>query len=304
MFSKTVTNPTLKLIDRYMKFRLEENLPKSSLSDSSKDDEQTTEPSTPINIPYFNNRRRAMAIGLRGAVGKGTPEEIAEEVDLHAQKKHLPIGALINSLDVNSGVSALKKFMVDHSIGIDCSGLVYHLVNSEQIDRKGKSLSKSLDFPIINKGILNILHIDRLIMKIKSYMRPAENASVKVFAHSNNSKVININEVIPGDIVTILNAQTNRDHILFIHRVDYNSSGSGEEGAVPSIIHYTHAIAWPSDGKYNHGVRQGTIQIKNITTPISEQFFEEPSQNERITSNWLSVQKDLANLIELRRLLF
>lgn len=304
MFSKTVTNPTLKLIDRYMNFRIEENLPKSPLGDSSKAEQLENEPSTPINVPYFNNRRKAMAVGLRGAVGKGTPEEIAEEVDLHAQKKHIPVGALTNALDVNSGVPALKKFMVDHGIGIDCSGLVYHLLDAEYIEQKGKSISKSLDFPILNKSILKIFFLDKLFMKIKSYMRPAENASVRVFAHSKNSKAINLSEVQPGDIITILNSQTNRDHILFIHRVDYNTIASKENVGLPTIIHYTHAIAWPSDGKYNHGVRQGTIQIKDIATPITDQYFEEPAQSEKISSNWLPVQKNLANLIEVRRLLF
>ena len=59
-----------------------------------------------------------------------------------------------------------------------------------------------------------------------------------------------------------------RNHILVVHTVDY-------QNFVPTMIHYTHSIAWPDDGQYGHGVRQGTIEILEPTKGITDQKWTE-----------------------------
>lgn len=309
MLSKTITNQTLKLIDRYLNFRLQDK--DESDEDTNKENSQNktgihskysySESAIPVSVPYFNNRRRAMAIGLRGAVGKGTPDEIAEEIEINAQRSRFPLEALCSSLDIQSGVPAIKRFMVDRDIGIDCSGLVYHLLNSETRQRSGKDLSRELESVANDKSFLHYIHLDKIYSALRFLMRPAENTDVRVLANSKNSKVIPLDEVAPGDFITILNKESQRNHVIFIHRVDYNPS---PDAIIPHTIHYTHSINWPSDGKYNHGVRQGTIQITDLAAPISAQTWTEQDKTGSDNGTWNRIQESGGNVAELRRLAF
>ena len=106
-------------------------------------------------------------------------------------------------------------------------------------------------------------------------MRPVENAGVSTLAHDKNSSVVDMINVTPGDIITMINRSVEeggdgreRDHVLFIHQVDY-------QNFKPLTIHYSHSIAWPSDGVYGHGVRQGMIEIIDIKKPLTEQRWTE-----------------------------
>src|SRR3989344_4173036 len=76
-----------------------------------------------ISCPYFNNKRSGIRGGLRALIGKGSPEEIAEEAKILAMKEHVLLNTLAND--------ALKQFLVNHTIGIDCSGFVYHVLAAE-----------------------------------------------------------------------------------------------------------------------------------------------------------------------------
>jgi hypothetical protein len=119
--------------------------------------------------------------------------------------------------------------------------------------------------------------------KLRAKMRPAENADVATFAHNKNSRLLTLTETRPGDIIVMVENnlsgdqkktldRNNRDHILFIHQVDY-------QNFVPTALYYSHSIAWPSDGTYGHGVRQGKIEILDIHKPLTEQKWIE---NEKI----------------------
>ncbi len=224
-------------------------------------------------IPYYNNRRVQARARLRAQIGKGSPKEILEEAESVAilQKTN------VHALDSIS----LKKFLVDNNIGIDCSGLVYYILN-EEMESRGKGKLK-LNFPN-SKGI----------GKLRSFLRPVENADVATLAHDENSRVIELKFAEPGDMITMVGGPDNkdRDHVLVIHEVNYKDD-------VIVAISYTHTVAWPTDGEYGHGVRQGIIKITDLTKSIVEQNWSEADMTGADNYTFTRAQKSKT---ELRRL--
>lgn len=232
---------------------------------------------TSCSIPYFNNRKNGTRAGLRALVGKGSPREIFEEVE-NAFRKN---GFSANDLDSGS----LKAFLADSNIGIDCSGLAYYILDEECLARGKGHLDKNLSFGG-TKGIFG---------KLRARLRPVENTGVTVFADNKNSFVIKKEEVQPGDMIILLGGPENgeRDHIMVIHQVDY-------QNFKPISIHYTHAISWPSDGKYNHGVRQGIVNIINPENSLIEDIWIE---NEKSGEENYTLSRAKSSKAEIRRLL-
>lgn len=216
------------------------------------------------NVPYYNNNRKGTRGGLRGALGKGSPRDIFDEVDIAVSRAK--ISPVIFSDE------SLKHFLVDNGIGIDCSGFAYYVLNAEYEARSFGSLDRHLKFP----------HARGAFGKLRAKMRPAENAGVATFAHSKNSRAVFLTEVRPADIIVMVNDGNNdreaRDHILFIHQVDY-------QNFIPIALCYSHSVAWPSDGTYGHGVRQGTIEIVDSRKPLIEQKWIEHGKIGTRTAN-------------------
>lgn len=195
------------------------------------------------NIPYFNNRRTGVRAALPVEIGKGSPREIHEELEFILKK---------NKLDRNA--VDIKKVLVDNNIGIDCSGFAHHVLKKT-----------NYSFPYAG----NILR--RLIAKF----RPVANIDVKTFAHNSNSKLISLRDAQPGDIITMIgNGDASRNHIVVIDQIEYQND-------IPSVIHYAHSMAWPSDGQYGHGFHSGKIEIINIEKPITDQIWSEEYTKER-----------------------
>lgn len=251
MNTKTVQENTLKIIDHYLNFRYENSI---------------------SNIPYYNNKRKAIK-GFRAETGKGSPGEILDLIKEISIKEKLDIGNLNND--------DFKKFLVEADIGIDCSGFAYYLLNEESKAIGKGPLDKHLKFPYQNG----------LVGKIVAKIKPIEHTDVATFTHQRNSRVINLNETKVGDFISIIVKEDNvenpikeRNHILFIHQIEY-------QNWKPITIHYSHSIAWPEDGLYGHGVRQSKIEILDLEKKIAEQRWLE--------SNFI---KDNKYNIEIRRL--
>ena len=203
-------------------------------------------------IPYFNNKTTARRAGLRAEIGKGSPKDIFDE----AEHRAIPQKIDLNLLDSEN----LKKFLVDSNIGIDCSGFAYYVLNEESKSRGKGSIDKHLSFPL-SKGIMG---------KIKSKVRPVENTDVQTLAHNKNSKIVSVKEEQVGDIVTMIGGTDGgeRDHILIIHQIEY-------QNFLPVTVHYVHAVAWPTDGEYGHGIHEGKIEIVDVSKSILEQKWIE-----------------------------
>ncbi len=233
-------------------------------------------PNRQVACPYYNNRRSGMRGGLRVLIGKGSPEDIAEEALIISLKDKIDLERLDNE--------TLQKFLVDHKLGVDCSGFAYHVLNAELCALHKKKLGDALYFPQAK----NIFR--KLIIK----MRPAENAGVKVLAHDRNSTVVPVSEARPGDFIIMLgtNPQHDYDHVVVITDVKKEKN--------ITVLTYTHALQWAADGKYNHGVRRGMIIINYPDAPLTEAAWTE--QNCTGDHNETYQRAREAQTLELRRL--
>ncbi len=256
MITKTLHNNALATINAYLHF---------SNGDIS------------VNVPYYNNRRGQVRGGLRVLIGKGSPSDINDEITLFSLKEKVSLRNMPSSL--------LKEFMVNHNVGIDCSGLAYYILNAESLERKKGTLQNHLKFP----------YARTIIRRIISAIRPAENTGVTTFAHDTNSRKIELQSVEPGDFVTMLHDKENSkyDHIIVFHQIEYQNN-------IPTTLHYTHSMAWPTDGEYNHGVRQGVIQIIDPSKPLIDQVWVE--NNKLSGENFTQGRAVNALQTEIRRL--
>lgn len=217
-----------------------------------------------VNCPYYNNRRAGMRAGLRVLIGKGSAEDIVEEAMLIALREKIDLKKL--------DATGLKKFLVDSHLGIDCSGLAYHLLDAELKSRGLGGLNKHLKFPFIKNPFRKLLTL----------FRPVESAGVRTISHEQNSVEVKLSDVKPGDLIAILGTgeKQDRNHVLIIHKVTGVPSPFEGEGLPAGkgevVIHYTHSMQWPSDGQYNHGVRQSEIEIIDKNKNILEQIWFEP----------------------------
>ncbi len=203
-------------------------------------------------IPYFNNKTIGRRAGLKVEIGKGSVREISEEIEDIASLQRIDIKVLDSS--------EYKKFLVQNDIGIECSGFAYYILNEENNSRGRGNLERYLKFPF-GTGIIG---------SIRAKLRPIENLDVKTFAHEKNSHFILIKDAQVGDIITMVKCSEDggRDHILIVYQIDY-------EGLLPKTLYYIHAIAWPSDGEFGHGIHKGKIEIIDLDKNLVDQRWIE-----------------------------
>jgi len=240
-------------------------------------------------VPYYNNKRLKNRAALRTYIGKGSPADIHEEIEAIMVKNRIANG------QVNS--DALKKLLVDNNLGIECSGFAYHVLDAESQSRgKGE----------INKHI-NFVNCTGLVGKLRCSLRPAENCDVATLAHDKNSETLSLNEVAPGDIITMTgDAEENeRDHILVVHKVEGGNNLTSTSTQLPTQttlkIHYSHAVAYPEDGVYSTGIRQGVIEVRDATKPITEAHWIEDKKEGEANRLFVRARKSRT---EVRRLVW
>ncbi len=238
MENKTLSKNALDLLEQYLHFHIG---------------------SAQCSIPYFNNRTKKNRASLRVHIGKGSPQDIKEEVETIIHKEKIDKNSISNE--------ALKKTLVDNELGIECSGFVYHMLEAESQARKLGTISKQINF----------IYCQGFIGQIKCTIRPVENCDVNTFAHDSNSTAIDLKEVCPGDIITMINDQKNseRNHVLIVKEVRYIDNK-------PKFISYAHSIAYPEDGLYETGVREGQIEIIDETLPLSSQKWSRENNVEQL----------------------
>ncbi|MES2314795.1 MAG: hypothetical protein V4524_02575 [Patescibacteria group bacterium] len=255
MNTKTLSNRALSVIDQYLHFTIGGAV---------------------CSIPYFNNKTTRARAALRSTIGKGSPQEIFEEIKSIMLKDHADQSAVTNEL--------LKKTLTDNNIGIDCSAFAYYVLNTESQELKKGSLDKHIHF----------INCTGLIGKVRCALRPIENCDVATFAHEKNSRTIEIKEAQPGDIITMIGGPdgTDRDHVLVIYQIEY-------QNFTPAKIHYAHAVAYPEDGIYGSGIKQGVVEILNPEKPITEQVWTEGGTTGPMNRIYARAQKSLTSLRRL-----
>lgn len=255
MNTKTLSPHALSVIDQYLTF---------------------TAGGGTCNVPYFNNKTTRARAALRVFIGKGSPKDISDEITALLIKGHALSESLTNE--------TLKKLLADNNIGIDCSAFAYYVLNAENKERGYGSLDKNL----------SLIHCQGIIGRIRGALRPVENTDVLTLAENKNSKVIHTLHAAVGDIITMVNdsEESERDHILVIHHVEY-------QNFTPTAIHYSHTIAYPEDGVYGTGTRQGKIEITDAHRSIDDQQWIEEGRTGEQNRLCIRAQKSKT---EIRRL--
>lgn len=228
------------------------------------------------NVPYFNNKTLGRRASLRVHIGKGSPQEIQSEIEEIALREKIDWKSLSDE--------QIKNLLIDHNIGIECSGFAYYVLNEESKVKGKGELKRHFKFPFAH-GVVG---------RIRSAIRPIENIDVKTFAHDENSKVVEISDVKIGDIITMTKSEEQgvRDHILIINKIDF-------ENNLPKTIYYAHSVAWPTDGEYGSGIHEGKIEITNPEKSIVEQHWIELGKTGEENYTHARAKKSVT---ELRRL--
>jgi hypothetical protein len=228
------------------------------------------------NVPYFNNKTTGRRAALAVHIGKGSSKDIQTEINEIAVREKIDLKSLSDE--------QIKKLLVDHNIGIECSGFAYYVL-SEESKLKGKGeLKGHFKFPFAH-GVIG---------RLRSALRPVENIDVKTFAHDENSKVVEISDVKVGDIITMTKSEEQgvRDHILIVNKID-------AENNLPKTLHYVHSVAWPTDGEYGSGLHEGKIEIVDLGKPIVDQDWIELGKTGEENYTHARARKSVT---ELRRL--
>lgn len=201
-------------------------------------------------VPYFNNKRTGQRMALPAYIGKGSPAEILEEIDILFTKDQISKETLDSQ--------KLKKFLVDNKIGIDCSGFVYHVLEAESRSR-GLTLARKIRF--VNRGFLG---------RIWSLLRPANNCDVATFANDANSFVVPIRTAEAGDFISLITSDQDDEanHILIVTAIE--RSKELQESVKSVVLRYAHSIAYPEDGLTGTGIKTGIIEI----APTAENLLD------------------------------
>ncbi|TSC84886.1 MAG: Uncharacterized protein G01um101413_270 [Parcubacteria group bacterium Gr01-1014_13] len=241
-----------------------------------------------VRCPYFNNARLGQRGQLKVLIGKGTPEEIVEEAKIvsiqyraNVFDKNGVFNAHVDHPAQHEQAECIRQFLVDNNLGVDCSGFVTNVLQKHFQETKGIDFVKKL-FVTSKKNFLRW---------IISRLRPVEQISVAVYANNKNTSVINdLKTVQPGDLVVALKTGPNKNynHILLVEEIDGNK------------IKYAHARTWSSEGKYGHGVSQGTITITNPKKGLLEQVWEEKNKTGEDNETYLEAKQ--AEVLEIRRI--
>jgi len=225
-----------------------------------------------VQCPYFNNARSKQRGQLRSLVGKGTPKEIIEEVEILTKQYGINLE--------NLNTEEIKKFLVEHNLGIECSGFITNVLQQHYLEKDKINLIKKIFIPTKN-----------FFRKIIVSFRKIENINVKALANPKNSILVkDWKKVQAGDLIIMLQTGPNntRDHIILI---------TGNE---LSIIKYVHARQWSSEGKYHHGVQTGEIKVTNPQKNLLNQTWTEKEKQGENNETFMEAKN--AKILEIRRI--
>lgn len=202
-----------------------------------------------VTCPYHMNIRKER-VGLRVLVGKGDPHEIVQEVKIWSK---------IKDFDMEKAtVQQIREFMIDRSIGIDCSGFVVHVMGYVTKKYLNKKLASLLVYK--KNDLLNIL---------RRQFRSVENIGANTLTSLENcEKIDDLSKVLPGDFIRSKGKAKNSHHILLITRVIKHDGFVVEFEYVHSSRHYEE----------ENGIKFGKIQILHLSQPLEKQ-------------NWLEVKR-------------
>ncbi len=249
-----------------------------------------------VRCPYFNNTKLRQRGQLRVLVGKGTPQEIVEEAQIISIQYHAGLfdktgSCCLHNEHTGEPITSedIRRFLIEHNLGIECSGFVTQVLRQEYLATKNFDLTKKLE----------IVSPTKIFRWLIAKLRPVENISVKTYADDRNTiKILDGREghayadLQSGDLIIMLETGpgNKRNHIILI------TENAGR------TITYVHARAWNSEGKYDHGITAGKIIItapeKNL---LEQEWLEKECMGEK---NETYLEAKQAKILEIRRIKF
>lgn len=204
-----------------------------------------------VPCPYYINISKERG-GLRVMVGKGSPEEITHEVKVWAQLKGFDLRK------ANAG--EIRDFMLEKGIGVDCSGFLVHVINRWMKSTSKGRLIDCIKFPT-----------NSFIARLRRRLRSAENISANTLTgDENNIKIINLNEVKPGDMIRLKGKIKNAHHVLMVTEVD---GDKGENGKFK--IKKIKYVGSARDYEDENGIRFGDIDITDSEGELKDQKWND-----------------------------
>ena len=201
-----------------------------------------------IKIPYVMSSRRW---DFWRTSGKSTPEKLNEELIAYAQRY---------SFDLNAAKEYdVYQFMREHGIGIDCSGLAYHLLDAFVRALHGIPLSQYLvRFP----GILGQLEKNLLAFKRSRRINAATLVSPLNAVSVESTKDIRIGDLIFSEHI--------RDHVLVVTDL-FISQHKKLTG-----LEYIHSSSVQTQKR---GPHYGYINVRNPESDIKSQEWLEKTKH-------------------------
>jgi hypothetical protein len=205
-----------------------------------------------VKTPYFRNVKRVRA-ELRSLSGKGTADEIVEEVLIYAKLRGVSLSSIS---DVE-----IRDFMESQGLGIDCSGFVAYILDALSRELTNKSLSRHIQFPKAS-----------IYRRVIRRIRFIENTSAQILTDENNCQTVTLAEIKPGDLIR-LKGHKRGDHVAVVSEVEYEEN-------LPIRFKYAHSS--PHYDKQN-GVRIGEVEVVDSKAELKDQRWLEFDENGR---NW------------------
>ena len=274
-----------------------------------------------VRCPYFINKRASRRGALRVLIGKGTPAEIVEEAKIISIQYHHGIFDHDGHCCVHSShgpsnchaelvlaskspqsadamttqADCIRRFLIDNGLGIDCSGLVTHILRAHYLETKNidiaKNFVKNIPGSWLRKIIMRLRPVESIGVK-SGYGNDANTAKL-----GDESTGYDYNKIQAGDVVVMLGVDPKgvRNHILLVTNCDGQT------------LKYAQARAWSSEGKYGHGVNTGEIKITapgkgllaqewtEVSPALAADLFHQSNANETYT------EAKMAWVLEIRR---
>lgn len=195
-----------------------------------------------VKAPYHINVKHVRA-GLRSLVGKGTPQEIEEEVNIFAKLRNFNLK--------KASENEIRQFMQKEGIGIDCSGLVAQILDTWLKSEKMGDLKSNINFPKLS-------FFKKMIIRI----RPIENIGANLLTNNENSIPVELKNVQVGDLIRLKGIEKGH-HIAIITDVS-------EKG-----IEYVHSTKHYGQ---DNGIRKGKIEILDKNKDLEHQNWLEKDE--------------------------
>jgi len=197
-----------------------------------------------LGIPYFINNPKNKDQDSDAKVGKGNFEQIAKLTIEKAKSTGTDL--------LNATPKQIYQFQKKHHIGIDCSGLVYHLLNTLSIYLLNQNLDSILVGTDDKKGVRRL--------------------SARMLTSSKNAIQINdYQKIQTGDLILMDQGK----HVLFIiEKVD-------------NKINYIHS----SQKTKTRGVHLGQITISDYQKTLDQQTWSDTTLTNKNYSQLLYPQK-------------